>query len=423
MPTQPHSKPLLFLIPHYVGSFKYFEKLLPFIAEHYEVKFLIIFGRKSYGKMLEYARINQHPFYAVEPPAINFLSRYIPFYAILKNHKHYTEEINKLLDKERPVKIIATNDQGFYSGYLMEQANQRQIDTMVLQWALTYPGQRILLKKETPAWRKFSYRFGKPLYLKIKNFLLGFVLDKPRNWSKGMIGGGKAKRLGVINEQTLEFFIERGIPKEKMTVVGYLDFYLSEQMKNQLANDKNKRQELAKRHNIDRSKRNIIFYSTPFNRKDIAVLTDQEQYQLTETIIKTLREICPQSEFDILFKPHPSEDIGQYQKLNRYGVKFMNPIADNNELIGLSELYIAGVSTTNFIPLAMNKDAIFVNLSKLPQIESGRSFFAIKRFITGIDELRSLLQSFKNNALEKQYQQPNKIITPDSLKKILGWIG
>ncbi|TSC67865.1 MAG: hypothetical protein CEO19_12 [Parcubacteria group bacterium Gr01-1014_73] len=424
MTTQdPHSKPLLFLVPHYMGSFKYFEKLLPFITERYEVKFLIIFGRKSYGKMLEHARANRQQFYAIEPPPPVSWLKFIPFYITIRNYRHYATSIKKLLEKTRPAKIIATNDQGFYMGCLMEQANRRGIDTMVLQWALTYPGQRILPKKKMALWRKILYRLGKPIYVKIRNLLLKVVLGQKENWSKGMIGGGRAKRFGVINEQAREFFIKNGIPKEKMAVVGYLDFYLSEQMKNRLANNKIERQRLAEKHHVDLSKRNIIFYSTPFNRKDIQILTNEEQYRLTESVIKIIREVCPPEEFDILFKLHPSEDISQYQKLNHYGIKFMGPIADNNELVGLSELYLAGVSTTNFIPLAMNKDAIFLNLGNLPQIESAKPFFGIKKFITDQKKFRELLSEFKDGNLEKQYGSVEKIITADSLAKIISWIG
>ena len=100
----------------------------------------------------------------------------------------------------------------------------------------------------------------------------------------------------------------------------------------------------------------------------------------------------------------------------------MNPLADNNELIALADLYIAGVSTTNFIPLSMNKDAIFVNLAHLPQVESAKEYFGVKKFVETREEFRDLLDRFKNGNLEKQYASGRNIITEDSLNKILAWI-
>lgn len=417
------SKPLLFLVPHYVGSLKYFEKLLPHLTDRYEVRFLIIFGRKSFSDMKNFAEQNKLPFTAINHPRHNPLSKFIPFYITVKNSRHYAKEVERLLDSSRPAKIIGTNDQGFYMAYLMEKAGERNIDTRVLQWALTYPGQRILPKKEIALSRKIIYRFGKPLYVKIRNFFRNAALGRRDAWSKGMIGAGRAKRFGVINEQAKEFFIARGLPEEKITVVGYLDFYLSEKMKEELSRDKNKRRILADKYGINPARRNIIFYSTPFNRKDTAILNDQEQKENTEKVIDTIRKICPLTDFDILFKPHPSETAEQYEYLKRYEVKFMNPTWNNNILIGLSDLYVAGVSTTNFIPLVMGKDAIFVNMAKLPQVESARSFFGIKKFIADEKELSELLTRFKSGNLEKQYASAEKIITPDSLSKILSWIG
>jgi len=416
-------KPLLLLVPHYVGSLRYFEKLLPHLAGRYDVRFLLIFGRRSFGEMTVYAREHNSPFIAINPPKYRALLRRLPLYVTIRNAVHYSREVEKMLRERKPARIVATNDQGFYMRRLIEEANRRGVDTAVLQWALTYPGQRIRPQKQAPLWRKHIYRIGKPLYIHIRDNLLKIALGNDSRWHKGIIGGGSAKRFGVINKQALEWFKARGVPAEKMTVVGYLDFHLSKEINEEFCRDASKKEEAAKRHNIDLKKKNIIFYSTPFNRKDTAILTDEEQRRMTETLVRAVRDICPKDEYGLLFKPHPSETKEQYSYLSPYSVSFMDPLADNSELIALSDLYIAGVSTTNFIPISMDKDAVFVNLAKLPQVESARPFFGIKKFVTEPAELHLLLNDFKRGNLERQYEGREKIITDESLEKILNWIG
>lgn len=415
-------KPLIWLVPHYVASLKYFEKIRPYLEDKYRPIFLLNFGRKSYKDMVIYAKQYNIPFCSINPPTVNPYLCLIPLYRTIKEYKYYTEEITRIITKEHPQKIITTNDQGFYMGFLMKIANLANIETLVLQWALTYPGQRILPAVKTSTFRKFIYRIGKPLYVQIKKILLQFVLKQTDDWSKGTIGGGRAKKFGVINEQAKEFFVKHDIPSEKMQVVGFIDFHLSEKLMKDTNLDISKKNILAKDLEIDLTKKNVIFYSTPFNRKDIGILSDEDQYKMTEITVGTIREICPFDKFEIIFKPHPTENHLQYASLSKYNVKFTNPLGDNNKLIYLSDLYIAGVSTTNFIPLVMDKDAIFVNLAKLKQIESARSFFGIKKFVTEKTDLVNLLIDFKNGKLEKQYDSSDKIITCDSLNKILKWI-
>ena len=419
----PQTKPVIFFAPHYVGSLKYFGKLLPHLSKRYDVKFLLIFGRRSFTEMINFAKENRLPFEAIYGPKPSPILERLPFYRTVTRARHYTREVGALLSRSSPSQIIGTNDQGFYMRYLIEEANRRGVKTSVLQWALTYPGQQILPVKNTPRWRKVLYRLGKPLYVKVRDGLIASALGNNNRWSKGMIGGGSAKRFGVINGQALELFAAHGIPREKMTVVGYLDFHWSKEIEKRIEADQSIRRAIAEKHDIDLNKENIIFYSTPFNRKDTVILSDAKHRKMTETVIQTIREICPPDQYGVLFKPHPSETKGGYQYLAPYSVTFLDPVADNNELIALADLYIAGVSTTNFIPITMNKKAIFVNLAKLRQVESARPFFGIKKFVTEPAEFRDLLTDFKRGKLEPQYSGREKIIVDDSLQKIIDWIG
>ena len=372
--------------------------------------------------MVVYAQDKKIPCATTAPPKINPVLKYLPFYKIIKSYKHHAEEITKFLNMEKPSSIIATNDRGFYMGYFLEEAGKRGVDTGVLQWALYYPGQQMRPFRGVRFWRRFAYKWFKPIYVGIRDFIVNLVFHGSSRWTKGIIGGGVAKKMGVINELAKKILVKSGVPEKKITVVGYMDFHASRLAKKELDADKKKRAGLFEKYSINPNKKNIIYYSTPFNRKDTAILTDKKQHWLTDTIIKTIRETCEETTHDILFKPHPSEKISAYDWLKQYEVKFMNPLADNNELIALADLYIAGVSTTNFIPLSMNKDAIFVNLAHLPQVESAKEYFGVKKFVETREEFRDLLDKFKNGNLEKQYASGRNIITEDSLNKILAWI-
>ena len=98
-------------------------------------------------------------------------------------------------------------------------------------------------------------------------------------------------------------------------------------------------------------------------------------------------------------------------------------MSDNFTIVYFADLYIADSTTANFIPITMNKKTIFINFFNLPLIEKSAPYFGIKGFITGQEEFKSLLKKYKVGTLDYQYETKKEIITPDSLNKILNWIG
>src|SRR3989344_6531926 len=101
----------------------------------------------------------------------------------------------------------------------------------------------------------------------------------------------------------------------------------------------------------------------------------------------------------------------------------MKKQTNNNELIFFADLYIADSTFTNFIPIAMGKEAIFVNFFNLPSVESAKGCFGIKKFIEAWDEFEKLLELFRDGNLPRQYEFDEKILINNSLRKILDWIG
>ncbi len=419
-----NQKPILLFVPHYIGSLKYFEKLLPFVSEKYEVVFFLSFVHERFFKETkDSAILSGRTIFAPEPPKLNSLIDWIPYVHFVRSLIRYRKDVLELLSNPRIKKVISVNDSGPYSRYLFKEAKARGIGTFVLQWAMSFDGARARKKKETTKSRKFMYRLGKPVYAKIKRKLINFVMGEEFSPSKDLIGRGNADKFGVINEQTKQFFLSQGVPEKKISVVGYLDFYLGQKTKEDFAKDTELRRVAATRLNINESKKNIVFFSSPYNGKDLNILSDAGQYEYTERIVKEIRSVCAESEYDILFKIHPSENIHLYAPLKKLGVKLFGKDTNNYELIYFADLYIAGGTATNFVPMIMDKPAIFVNFLNIKVVESTKNVFNIKEFMHDYMKFSEMLLSFKNGKLLRQYGDVQSIITLNSLDKIIDWIG
>lgn len=423
MNSQDSKKPKLIFVPHYIGSLKYFEKLLPHLSEKYEVIFLPIFAKWRYfGEIVDYCRAKNYPAFIIERPRLNPLFEKITLIRRLFWVRHFKQGVNKLLSDREINKFIAVNDNSVYVRYLFTEANKKNIDTAVLQWALIYEGQRERPPRNVLWWRKIMYRFGKPLYILARKTLTRLFLRTGFEDAKSVIGDGPSKRLGVINKQAYDFFISKGLPAEKTSIVGYLDFHLAEQTKKDFDADQNKREQAAKRLNISLSKKNIVIYSTPLYTKEIIIFTENDQLAYFRRLIAVLLKEYKEKDYDILFKVHPAENERLYQPLRDLGVKVIDKHTSNPELVYFAELYIADGTTTNFIPIIMGKDCIFTNLFNLTAIETTKECFGIKKFINDWDEFETLLKLHHLGKLPRQYEVREDIIVENSLEKILAWV-
>lgn len=417
-------KPTLVFVPHYIGSFKYFEKLAPFLEEKYEVVFFLSFvHQKFFKEMKELALKDGKRVFAPTAPVWIPLFDSLPYVRYIRGILRYKKDVLHLLASGRVKKIIGVNDSGPYSRFLLEEARKRKIETFVLQWAMSFEGARVRPKKVGKLGRRGLYRVGKPLYAKGKRFFVRKILGTGFAPTKDLIGRGNAEKFGVINEETKKFFISQGVREEKLSVVGYLDFYFAEKVKGDFDADTERAAAAAARLGIDRHKKQIVFFSSPYNGKDLKFVDDKGQFEFTEKVVQEIRAVCPQEEYDILLKMHPSEDAQFYKNLEQYGVKLFDKHTNNYELIYFADLYIAGGTATNFVPMLMKKDVLFINFLNIPVVESTKNVFHIKNFVHDYDHFRTLLLQYKKHELPKQYEQVESMITTHSLEKILAWIG
>lgn len=413
--AQNFPKAKLLFIPHYLGSLRYFEKLIPYLNEKYELIFLFLpHTRKEFTQtMTEYCQAKNYRYLLMEKYQCPKAFKKIPILRTLLMFHNFQKQTSQTLQNQAPQKIISALDTGSFFYYFLVKANQKKIQTMVLQWALT-TNQDLQKRKE-----KFPQQ-PKKIYSQLNNFLL--------NWLSGswqaidMLGGGSCQKFGVINQKTFQMFQQSGLPPAKMEIVGYIDCDLALRKKEFFAKNPPARTEAQKKYEIDSQKKTIIFFSTPFNIKDIHVFTDKEQENYCLSIISAIREIFPAREANLIFKPHPAQPIYFQKIMEDYQVKVCRWI-DNEELINLADLFIDHHSSANFIPMALQKDIIFLNLLGLPQIERTQEFFGIKQFVKTQEELKEKLKAFKDGCLEKQYQAGQTNIISNSIEKIIKWIG
>jgi hypothetical protein len=420
-------KPQLVFMPHYIGSLKYFERLIPFLEIKYEILFFPILpipcvDTRFYKEMVQYCDSNNIRILKRSEFKPSFFLGYIPGYTLFKQAQLFEKDLKAFFENKNIRKIIAVNDTGFPLDYFFLRARKKGIDTMVLQWALVSPGQNNALHKPSFYVRTLVYRLKKAISIFLKRKLLEIIMHEKLDIIKHFIGNGSAERFGVINKKNFDYLKSRGIPEEKMSIVGYLDFYTAERVKKELSANAILKKEIAQKYSINTNKKNIILFTSPYNTKEVVIFDDCAQCAYVKYILDTVRNIFPSDDFDFLVKIHPAENINTYKPLLQEGIK-IHTTSDNSELIYLSDLYLAESTTVNFIPVIMNKDCIFTNFLSLSLVELTKESFAIKKFITDKEEFKKLLVLFKDGNLPRQYVSDNDIFTTDSLAKILEWIG
>jgi len=410
----PKAKDKLIFITHYLGSLRYFEKLIPYLTSKYEVVFLFMpqVHKDFKTEMIAYCQRKNYPYIAMKPFGDKKIGHFLPFLNPLSELANLKRETKKVLTDATIKKIVSVFDGGLYN-YFLKNGQQQNIETFVLQWAATNR-QELTERKIQPK----IHQVG--LYLFLVYHLRMFLLKTSLRTS--FLGGGSSEKLGAINKYSANFFKEAGVPESKVSIVGYIDFDLAREMKKNIIQNPSLKQQLALKNKVDLNKKNILLYSTLFHKKDIKIFSLQDQLNYYQKIIEIIRQVFPAQTVDILFKIHPAGYASLYESLKKYGVKVFGKDAENDELIALSDLYIAHHTTTNFMAILMGIPCIFINLLKMPTIEQTKINFGIKYFIQDEKTLKKRLIDFENNQLERQYDFDPKIFPENCIQKIINWI-
>lgn len=420
-------------IPQFIGDIKYYEALMPIMKD--SVKLVFIFIPKTIQptyleEMIEYSNSRKYPYILLGAGRM-YNNKFLDMIVQIPLWYAYKKECKKLIKTQQPYGMLAVTDTGFYHHCLFTVASNLGVKTFVFQWApLAAPYIRSRAKIEAlkiqqlkmrPLKRFFKsclYKYNDGLMRHI-SALLGFDTRK-----LSIMGLGASQKLGVINSDSYKIFKEAGVSESKMSIIGSLDFDKAINTKKLFDSSDAVRNAASKKYAINRNKINIAIYTTPFNTKDITIFSNEEQTKFYYEIVKTIRTVFEKDTTNILLKIHPAENTDIYKPLEELGVKIYGKDTKNEELIYFADLYISSPSTSNYIPITMGKNAIFINFLEAPSVLVNplKEAYGIKKVISDKNEFIKLLTDFEKGRLQKQYTDEHIIKDGRCRERIKEWL-
>ena len=399
-----NKKPLLYFVPVYIASMKYYAKLFSYLSNNYDVRFLIVRGKNERRSQMEkFCKENNYNYDLIED-GLNDTKIRIPFFTVLNKRRRYIKAVRAFLKKERPIKIILTKNLVPFNT-IIDESNKLEIETIVLQTSFI------------PANNLFSGRAIKPFFIKRAYYHLTDFIFNTSNLS------GKPKKVGVIDENAAEGFnIRFGFDLNTIQIVGMADFQVVHNIKEKIVLDKIFKNNLKSKYNLNQNKRNIIIIAQSHHLKKGTKLTEEEQILRYRNIINMIRKVFAKDDTDILLKLHPSDKKDIYKSYEELGVKIFADESDTDELLCISDLCITDAwTTTNYMVLASGVSAIFINLFLSDDFSKvAKKYYKVKDVVVNEDMFLDKLTQFKNNKLENQYD--NSHIDLKSIDKIIEFI-
>lgn len=407
------TKKKIFLVPSYIAALRHYEKLIPHLKEAgFEVEFFL-FGKSS---MTDYCEEQKLPYKLLRDEQL-FKAvglKNIPVLSPIKERKETAAALEAFFKEEKPYAVISAFPHNqFRMQAMVAAAKKNGVRSIVLQWALgpkeNVPTHRfrrqILRPKEYP----FLIRRG---LLKIHRLIVN-LLSPEHNYSNW-----DADVFLLITEGDRETRLLMGYPKEKLKVVGSLDVEFVRALHERVKHEKGFKESLQKKYGFDPKKKNILIISTTFHMEATTKFTDNAgQIKYFEDTIKTIQEVYPKEEAEIVFKMHPREQDIYTNAYKKYGVKVFGRESSVEELIILCDLYLSHpLTSTNFSSSGVLKDSIFLNFSPYDFLDETGKNFGIKEIAKTQEAFLKKLQDYKAGKLPRQYDD---IFKKDAVKNIL----
>lgn len=416
------TKQILYLLAVYIGSLKYFEKLLPYLTERYDVRFLIIRPDDERRRgMLSYCSTRGLMAEVLDRELSASRIR-IPFISAVNKRMLHQRECKKLFDKSHNAKLVAVKAiAGFES--IFREANSRGIETIVLQSALTPP----------PNFYREDVNIAVPTVFHRIYFIiivgLFYISDLLTRGLPYVLTSLHPKKVGVIGPEGIEIFQTRfGFDPSTISVVGNAEFQRVSELKKRVVEDMLYKQSLLRKYDLDQNKKKILIMSVWYEhhgavRPAHLYLKEETERQIKHyrRIIEIIRSVCSEKEYEVLFKLHPAEK-NIYEPYASMGVLFFGDESISEELLVLSDLYIADPCTSaNYMVVASGVQALFVNTEAIPSLNKCTMFYPIKRIIKSWEELEEALSDYKNGTLGASYDEG--VIDKHSIDRIVEFIG
>lgn len=403
----------IYFVPVYLGMLKYYEKLIPYLSDKYNIGFLFLGNKAEFNDiMISYCVNKKYKYYILNYKFKGLKN--IPIYKPLLNNYLYIKKCREVLFDINVDKIIFPENTSLKRRLLVREANKIGVETIVLQWALNFVESNDIVSKNRLAKSFKKNNFLKRIYINLVVFL-NFLFNFDRPKSPYLFKQQNVKKIGVIDKKSIKVFAFHKYDINKIDIVGHIDNYLINVLKNRLSNKIFFEYLLAK-NELSKNKKRVLVISTSFNHKDIRILSNEAQDDYYYKLFITIKKILGK-DYEILFKLHPSEpDI--YNNCRQLGVKIYGENTQTEELVCLSDLYIAHPqSTVNYMAQAIDKPSIFINIIGLDIYETAKNYFNIISTIKTIDDFSNVLTNFRENKFIKQYN--NYEINVNSIDNIL----
>ncbi len=333
---------------------------------------------------------------------------------IFKEQSLIYQNAYKLLMNERPSAILVINDIRIdLELFVLKIASILKIPTIQIGWSYTLSVPQaiqlqlnrekngIILKNNDWKIRLFKYLipdlygemgnerilFNDPLKILVSKYF-GLRTSSPKNRGKNI------DALTVTSDSQKNIYLNRGINEKKITVTGAPT---NDELV-YLRKNKNKiRTELSSNLKIKKTEIIILVVSSPLG------FLNRNENQNTIDIIVMLLKISP--EIQVLFKPHPAEDINDFEYLktisNRVTVTNSYSV---RQLAILSHLFITIASSSIIDAIGLNVPVVVYDFTNMNYIDRFPYTKAVKRSFN--------LDSLENTAKDILYNV-------DARKKII----
>lgn len=410
-------KPKLYILPRYIAPLKYFEKLVPDLRERFDVSFLLLEDKG----MFAYLRGKGLPVIDCLLPRGDLRA---PFVAHFRDHRRLVGNAHALFRAAKPAVILTETTISQPMRTVFAIAHEHGATVKALQWCQqinAYKGIRLSLRNRA---RQIVARHGglmRGIVREAYFFALALLL-------RALSGAGillahsrmrHVDRLGVIDRFGADYFAQNDWDRARMATVGFFDWSMLRDMRVRISHDAVFRTSLERLYGLAPGRRRVLILSTIFYAGHAMLsMSANEQVSYFGSICDDIAAAYPDA--DILFKLHP-RDKEIYGPLERKGVRLLKTEANVEELIMLSDLYIAHpLTAANFSVIGSGVPALFINFTTLSLLDMGYELYGLARIIKDRAQFRDALAEAAAGRLPLQYDETRA--DPQSREKILRFV-
>ncbi len=356
--------------------------------------------------------VENYPDITPPPPAFFkvFGARLYNLIRNISDRYHLRKAAIKFLNAKQPSILLLTIDSGVATGFLVREANARNIPTVLIQWAFSLPQEYYNRLRNNDDESETSQKTSpsRPSLQTLRNSATNRILSTMGLTFESIpgFGGGESKKIAVMGEAFVEQFARQGVPKEKMVVTGHPDH---DQLYNRLIKED------------ATALKNHILQDLQIPNGKLAVLCTQavvhfgistlQEYQ--KQIHSIVDAILENEDINLVIKLHPRENIHDYDFVHAYSPR-VSAVQDYEliSLIHACDLFLSQYSSTILLAMGFGKPIITFNFDGKDE----KNFFASlggSLHAKNIDDFRVFTKTIlhPNTAHERLQEKQQEIIS------------